>query len=357
MLAPDARRRVIGIHEQQPTRAGVWVERRRGYATGVVRSTGGGISCPDEGHDHCRSRSWRSPRPHGDRTAGGRSIGSARLREPHQQHLRQAPRLRDARGRPRAPAGAPEHRRPQNGGTRAAGTEGTTRQRRVRRRPCSRTPGYDVDAQTRSTSSSTRAGAGAAHAGQATYETGAFTGSAARRRHGQRDSRRHQPRRRPRSRATQRLRSGRLRDGVWTSRSRTDIALIQRGTLQLRAQGRERPGRGREAVIIFNQGNTPSAATADGHDRRDDSARPSTPITVPVVGASFADGEALAAAGLDRHVPRRVDDRTMNVIAELPGKNADNVVMAGAHLDSRARGPGDQRQRLRLGRAARDRAA
>ena len=29
-----------------------------------------------------------------------------------------------------------------------------------------------------------------------------------------------------------------------------------------------------------------------------------------------------------------------NVIAELPGKNADNVVMAGAHLDSVIEGPG-----------------
>ena len=47
----------------------------------------------------------------------------------------------------------------------------------------------------------------------------------------------------------------------------------------------------------------------------------------------------------------------MNVIAELPGANDDNVVMAGAHLDSRAGRPGDQRQRQRLGRAARDGAA
>ncbi len=30
----------------------------------------------------------------------------------------------------------------------------------------------------------------------------------------------------------------------------------------------------------------------------------------------------------------------MNVIAELPGKNMNNVVMAGAHLDSVPEGPG-----------------
>ncbi len=32
----------------------------------------------------------------------------------------------------------------------------------------------------------------------------------------------------------------------------------------------------------------------------------------------------------------------MNVIAELPGENDDNVVMAGAHLDSVQAGPGIQ---------------
>ena len=45
---------------------------------------------------------------------------------------------------------------------------------------------------------------------------------------------------------------------------------------------------------------------------------------------------------------------TANVLAEKRGKNDDNVVMAGAHLDSVIAGPGDQRQRLRLGRAPGD---
>ena len=44
-----------------------------------------------------------------------------------------------------------------------------------------------------------------------------------------------------------------------------------------------------------------------------------------------------------------------NVIAELPGKNDGNVVMAGAHLDSVPEGPGHQRQRQRLGGTARGR--
>ena len=61
-----------------------------------------------------------------------------------------------------------------------------------------------------------------------------------------------------------------------------------------------------------------------------------------MVGASFADGVALAQPGSTAHV--RVlptETRTdVNVIAELPGRNADNVVMAGAHLDSVTAGPG-----------------
>ena len=68
------------------------------------------------------------------------------------------------------------------------------------------------------------------------------------------------------------------------------------------------------------------------------------PVThgIPVVGASFADGVALAQPGSTAFV--RVlpaETRTdYNVIAEMQGKNEDNVVMAGAHLDSVIEGPG-----------------
>ena len=124
-----------------------------------------------------------------------------------------------------------------------------------------------------------------------------------------------------------------------------DIALIQRGgppapapvcTFAVKAVNAQAAGA--EAVIIFNQGNTPDReALIVG------TLVPSpAPITIPVVGASFADGVALAQPGSTAHV--RVDPtetRTdVNVIAELPGKNTDNVVMAGAHLDSVTAGPG-----------------
>ena len=64
----------------------------------------------------------------------------------------------------------------------------------------------------------------------------------------------------------------------------------------------------------------------------------------PAVGITQALGQQLAATpGLRLHLKTdtlRGIATTENVLAELPGKNADNVVMAGAHLDSVNAGPG-----------------
>jgi aminopeptidase Y len=61
-----------------------------------------------------------------------------------------------------------------------------------------------------------------------------------------------------------------------------------------------------------------------------------------VVGASFANGQALAQAGSTARVA--VDEAenitVQNVIAESKFGDPNNVVMAGAHLDSVQRGPG-----------------
>jgi Zn-dependent M28 family amino/carboxypeptidase len=116
----------------------------------------------------------------------------------------------------------------------------------------------------------------------------------------------------------------------------SDIALIQRGTCTFADKALNAQAAGAEAVIIFNQGNTP-----DREDLIVGTLAPAEP-TIPVVGASFANGVALAQPGSTAHV--KVDPpqtRTdVNVIAELPGKNTGNVVMAGAHLDSVTAGPG-----------------
>lgn len=118
-----------------------------------------------------------------------------------------------------------------------------------------------------------------------------------------------------------------------------DIALIQRGTCEFGVKATNAQTAGAEAVIIFNQGNTPQRSgvltgTLLGINQ--------TPLNIPVAGASFADGAALAQAGSTARVlVEQPESRPqVNVIAELPGVNDTNVVMAGAHLDSVLQGPG-----------------
>jgi Zn-dependent M28 family amino/carboxypeptidase len=121
-----------------------------------------------------------------------------------------------------------------------------------------------------------------------------------------------------------------------------DIALVQRGTCNFGDKAFFAEQAGAEAVIIFNQGNSPDReglVVADASSRTD-----GTPVQhgIPVVGASFQQGVALAEPGSTARVmvPAPEQRPQKNVIAELPGKNDDNVVMAGAHLDSVQAGPG-----------------
>lgn len=121
-----------------------------------------------------------------------------------------------------------------------------------------------------------------------------------------------------------------------------DIALIQRGTCGFANKARNAEDAGAEAVVIFNQGNAPDRMDLIvGTAANLDEGGPSN-LTIPVVGASFDDGVALAQEGSTALVevlePEIRED--FNVIAEKPGLNPDNVVMAGAHLDSVEAGPG-----------------
>jgi Zn-dependent M28 family amino/carboxypeptidase len=121
-----------------------------------------------------------------------------------------------------------------------------------------------------------------------------------------------------------------------------DIALVQRGTCNFGDKAFYAEQAGAEAVIIFNQGNTPDREgliVANASTLTDGT---SVQHGIPVVGASFAQGEALAQPGSTAFVdvlePEIRED--FNVIAEKPGQKKDNVVMAGAHLDSVTEGPG-----------------
>lgn len=116
-----------------------------------------------------------------------------------------------------------------------------------------------------------------------------------------------------------------------------DVALIQRGSCTFVVKAANAEAAGAEAVIVFNQGNLPEReGLVNG------TLVPGPEIGIPVVGATFADGVALTQPGSTAQVvvipPETRTD--VNVIAELPGKNTNNVVMAGAHLDSVQAGPG-----------------
>jgi Zn-dependent M28 family amino/carboxypeptidase len=123
-----------------------------------------------------------------------------------------------------------------------------------------------------------------------------------------------------------------------------DIALIQRGACFFAEKALNAQNAGAEAVIIFNQGNSPNRTgliTGNAANLPDGS--PSN-LTIPVVGASFFDGITLAETNSTAHI--RVDSPVQtvqyNVLAELPGRSDDNVVMVGGHLDSVQAGPGVQ---------------
>jgi Zn-dependent M28 family amino/carboxypeptidase len=120
-----------------------------------------------------------------------------------------------------------------------------------------------------------------------------------------------------------------------------NIALVQRGGCSFALKAYNAQAAGASAMILFNQGSDPTreglivgtlvvAAGTPG------------PVTIPVVGASFASGVSLAQPGSTAHIiveePRSVTQ--VNVIAESQSGNPNNVVMAGAHLDSVQAGPG-----------------
>ena len=126
-------------------------------------------------------------------------------------------------------------------------------------------------------------------------------------------------------------------DGVDLSGD-SDVVLVQRGACNFSQKALNAEDAGAEAVIIFNQGNTEAA---DRNDLRN--ATLGAPVvSIPVLGLSYADGVALldASAVTVTVVATTVTSTTENVIADLAGENPDNVVMAGAHLDSVQEGPG-----------------
>src|SRR5829696_4977284 len=120
-----------------------------------------------------------------------------------------------------------------------------------------------------------------------------------------------------------------------------NIALLQRGTCTFEIKAENAAAAGAVGIVIFNQGNTTAT------DRNN---IPAVTLTanntsgIPVLGTTHALGVTLAnTAGLRLRVVANTLRQvlpTYNVLAEKTGKNDDNVVMAGSHLDSVLAGPG-----------------
>ena len=118
-----------------------------------------------------------------------------------------------------------------------------------------------------------------------------------------------------------------------------NIALVQRGTCPFATKALNAAAAGASAVIIFNQGN---ADTSDRMDLIVGTLGGQNIVGIPVVGASYADGAALAQPGAQATIALGAPQNTIqhNVIAESRSGDPNNVVMVGAHLDSVDRGPG-----------------
>jgi Zn-dependent M28 family amino/carboxypeptidase len=119
------------------------------------------------------------------------------------------------------------------------------------------------------------------------------------------------------------------------------IALIQRGTCTFELKAENAAAAGAVGVVFFNQGNSndpsrlgiPAVTLGNGYTGG-----------IPAVNTTYALGVELSAtAGLEMRLFANVSrdgSTTYNVLAESGRGDPGNVVMAGAHLDSVAEGPG-----------------
>jgi Zn-dependent M28 family amino/carboxypeptidase len=129
-------------------------------------------------------------------------------------------------------------------------------------------------------------------------------------------------------------------DFVPASATEPQVALIQRGTCTFEQKAVNAQAAGYDAVIIFNEGQPGRTDLFIG--------TLGNPMTIPVVGLSFADASALYAQTQAGEVVVHVttsteadlDAVTHNVIADSPGGDPEKTVVVGAHLDSVVAGAG-----------------
>ena len=112
-----------------------------------------------------------------------------------------------------------------------------------------------------------------------------------------------------------------------------NIALLQRGTCAFGVKVQNAADAGAVAAVVFNEGQPGRDGVLAG--------TLGAPGEIPAIGIPHQLGTQLDGDTLRVTVDAISEFRTTeNVLAELRGRTSDNVVMAGAHLDSVAAGPG-----------------
>ncbi|TBL33063.1 M28 family peptidase [Verrucosispora sp. SN26_14.1] len=120
------------------------------------------------------------------------------------------------------------------------------------------------------------------------------------------------------------------------------IALMQRGTCGFGDKVANAEAAGAVGAIVMNQGNGTPEANPDRYDLF--AGTLGAPVGIPAVSVSYDAGAQFAAtAGLVLRIEADTTSEvrsTENVFAQTRHGRTDNVVMAGAHLDSDPAGPG-----------------
>ena len=119
------------------------------------------------------------------------------------------------------------------------------------------------------------------------------------------------------------------------------VSLIQRGTCPFVQKLANAQAEGAAGVILFNEGDSAGRMNAGFRSGP-------TNLAIPAVFSSFAVGNELYqafTAGQDPRVHLATNGHKISrfypqVIAESPGGDPNNIVLAGAHLDSVTAGPG-----------------